>query len=168
MPRLTRLALALSAALLLMTLGAFLSACSDGSGKPESYLETGDLAALKERGVLRILVPFLEAPRLARQGPLPQDEVDLAARVAEDLGLEARIVTVKFVPQPRSAISGRFHGSHTRTLNLSGRYVQYGHVKNSHCTPNISPRRYSSVRSVLKTTFATHQIRAATTITETS
>lgn len=95
MPRLTRQALALSAALLCLLPGAFLSACSDTTPKAETYLETGDLAALEERGRLRILAPFLEAPRLARRGPLPQDEVELAVRVAEELGLEAEVITVE-------------------------------------------------------------------------
>ncbi|WP_295802273.1 transporter substrate-binding domain-containing protein, partial [uncultured Microbulbifer sp.] len=53
-----------------------------------NYTETGDLAAIKERGKLRILVDISNTDSLHRSATLQDIEIDETKRLAESLGLE--------------------------------------------------------------------------------
>ncbi|MCK5336063.1 MAG: transporter substrate-binding domain-containing protein, partial [Gammaproteobacteria bacterium] len=61
----------------------------------ESYIETGDLTAIKEHGQLRILVMPMDERWLPRKGNSFSDEQELAVKLAEQLGLEAVFVHVE-------------------------------------------------------------------------
>ena len=96
-PLLARLAatVALFAALPLATLP--LAACGDrggGGDAPPAYTETGDLAAISERGYLRVLMPP-QRPQALERRALPL-EIDrrVAEELARDLGLRPWIVYV--------------------------------------------------------------------------
>lgn len=68
---------------------AVLAACDGG------YVETGDLAALRERGALRVLVPRQgESPVLPRHGHPLDFERELATSFARSVGLEPVLVWI--------------------------------------------------------------------------
>ncbi|ASK34059.1 ABC transporter substrate-binding protein [Alcanivorax sp. N3-2A] len=76
--------------MLLAALALLVSACGPGGAQ---YTETGDLDALRERGVLRLLAPrFDEELGLVREGIPLQEFREQAERMAESLGLEPRWV----------------------------------------------------------------------------
>ncbi|HEX5678293.1 MAG TPA: transporter substrate-binding domain-containing protein [Alcanivorax sp.] len=75
---------------LLLPLLLLLHACDSGGG---TYIETGDLEALRERGQLRLLAPrFDEEQALVRDGVPLQEFRDQAERLARSLGLTPRWV----------------------------------------------------------------------------
>lgn len=61
----------------------------------ESYIETGDLAAIKKQGQLRILVMPMDERWLPRKGSSFSDEQETAVKLAEELDLKAVFVHVK-------------------------------------------------------------------------
>jgi membrane-bound lytic murein transglycosylase F len=67
-----------------------------GGQGPEGYVETGDLDALLERGVLRVVVPgtALGEPSLPRQGSPVGQQRELAESFASSLGLVLELVPV--------------------------------------------------------------------------
>ncbi|MEJ2060909.1 MAG: membrane-bound lytic murein transglycosylase MltF [Gammaproteobacteria bacterium] len=86
---------------------ALLTACGNGDGqnaKPaaaaqtpeQTYVETGDLAALHARGNLRILMPRLPPERLPRSGYPLDMEQQLAERFAHQQGLKPVLVYAPF------------------------------------------------------------------------
>jgi len=60
----------------------------------ESYIETGDLPAIKEQGQLRILVMPMDERWLPRKGSSFSDEHEMAIKLAEQLDLKAVFVHV--------------------------------------------------------------------------
>lgn len=75
-----------------MLLLALLSGCGQGG---RDYIETGDLDALRERGVLRLLAPrFDQDPGLVREGIPLQEFREQAETLADSLGLTPRWVYV--------------------------------------------------------------------------
>ncbi len=82
---------ALAAALL----AAALACCGCGGPAPSRYVETGDLQSIRERGRLRILMPFFEAALLPRKGYPIGHEMNLARKLARTLDLESEIVTIQ-------------------------------------------------------------------------
>lgn len=77
--------------------------CSDESANTpqntlpveESYIERGDLAAIKKQDQLRILVMPMDERWLPRKGSSFSDEQEMAVKLAEELGLKAVFVHVK-------------------------------------------------------------------------
>jgi len=61
----------------------------------ESYIETGDLPAIKKQGELRILVTPMDERWLPRKGSSFSDEQEMAVKLAEELDLNAVFVHVK-------------------------------------------------------------------------
>ncbi len=60
----------------------------------DTYIETGDLDALKQRGFLRILVPRFDQTYLPREGNPFDHERELAAGFARSIGLKPELVAV--------------------------------------------------------------------------
>jgi len=88
---------------LLFTLALLLIGCSSEAPEPlfetlpviESYIETGDLPALREHGKLRILITPLNDKWLPRKGSTFSREQEMAIKLAEHLNLEAVFVHVE-------------------------------------------------------------------------
>ncbi len=80
-----------------------LSACSQDNAEPltdtlpvnESYIETGDLAAIKKHGQLRILITPLNETWLPRKGSSFSREQEMAIKLADQLNLEPVFVHVE-------------------------------------------------------------------------
>lgn len=92
-----RMILSFLLAFLLAFLLLGVSACSDSRSKAGAEtVETGDLDALMERGVLRVVVPgtILGEPSLPRTGSPVGMQRELAEAFAETLGLELQLVPV--------------------------------------------------------------------------
>jgi membrane-bound lytic murein transglycosylase F len=66
---------------------------SQDPAQPE-YVETGDLAALRSRGVLRILMPPRQPRALSRRGFGVDTEVERAEELAAYLGLIPEVITI--------------------------------------------------------------------------
>ena len=71
---------------------------------PAPVLHTDDLAGIRERGVLRVLVESDDDRHLPREGDPLLHERDLAQRFAESLGLEMRIVALDTFSRLLSAL----------------------------------------------------------------
>jgi membrane-bound lytic murein transglycosylase F len=71
-----------------------LPACTSGTPGSPDYIETGDLRALRRHGILRILMPPLEASRLPRHGYAIDLERELAEQLAAHLHLTPHLVTL--------------------------------------------------------------------------
>lgn len=61
---------------------------------PPPVVDTGDLDAVKKRGVLRVLTPSTEERFLPRQGLPMAADMELATAFAERLGVQAQVITV--------------------------------------------------------------------------
>ncbi len=68
---------------------------SNAQPAAKSYIETGDLEAIKKHGKLRILIMPMDDRWLPRKGHSFNDEQQLAAKLAKQLGLEAAFIYVK-------------------------------------------------------------------------
>jgi len=88
---------------LLFLLFLLLNACSSDNTEPlaetlpvvESYIETGDLSALRKRGQLRILITPLNDKWLPRKGSAFSHEQEMAVKLAQRLNLEAVFIHVE-------------------------------------------------------------------------
>ncbi|GAB2513934.1 transporter substrate-binding domain-containing protein [Microbulbifer agarilyticus] len=64
-------------------------------GAFNNYIETGDLDAIKKRGMLRILIDIANTDSLHREATQQDIEIELARRKAEKLGLEPVVLFVE-------------------------------------------------------------------------
>lgn len=62
--------------------------------RPDLTIGLGDVEAIRERGMLRVLVPVLAEAQLARQGPPDTEDRDMATAFAERLGVHAEFIAI--------------------------------------------------------------------------
>ena len=76
--------------------GLWLSSCAPPppAERPDLTVGLGDLDAVRERGVLRVLVPALREASLPRQGAPAAEDRDMAIAFAERLGVTAEFIAI--------------------------------------------------------------------------
>jgi membrane-bound lytic murein transglycosylase F len=84
-----------SAALLLLLALPGCGGGGPGPGDDATYVELGDLSALRERGELRIVLPPTQARLLPRVGDTLDRDIRLARELAAELGLVAKMEAVE-------------------------------------------------------------------------
>ena len=77
-------------------IGLLLSCCAPPppAERPDLTVGLGDLDAVRERGVLRVLVPALREASLPRQGAPDAEDRDMANAFAERLGVTAEFIAI--------------------------------------------------------------------------
>ncbi len=79
-----------------LLLAAALCVAGCGAEQPGGkYVERGDLPAIERRGRLRILLPVQQAPLLPRSGETLDADIELARKLATELGLEPVLLTLE-------------------------------------------------------------------------